>query len=100
MNIKSMLVAVAALLLSVGAYAQSQTQVYKVKPKLTPEQREAKRAEMKAKIAQMTPEERAAFKKAHREQMQARLNAMTPEQRAKFQERRRQHKAQHDQEGK
>ncbi|MFD2572591.1 hypothetical protein ACFSUS_18270 [Spirosoma soli] len=100
MKAKMMLAAVMALFLSVGAFAQNQTQVYKVKPKLTPEQRETRRAEMKAKLAQMTPEERKAFRKAHREQLQARLNNMTPEQREKFMERHKQRKALKQQEGK
>ena len=92
MKAKMMMAAVIALFMSVGAYAQSQTDVYKVKPKLTPEQREARKAERRAKLAQMTSAERKAFKQAHREQMQARLNAMTPEQRAKVMERRKHHK--------
>ncbi len=92
--------AVVALFLSVGAFAQSQPETPGARPRLTTEQREAKKAEMKAKLAQMTPAERKAFRQAHREQMQARLNAMTPEQRAKVLERRRQHKAHKDREGK
>ncbi|GAB3978708.1 hypothetical protein GCM10028806_42420 [Spirosoma terrae] len=96
MNVNAMMTAVAALFLSVATYAQSQPPVHKEKPKLTPEQREARKADMKAKLAQMTPDERKAFKKAHHERMQARLNAMTPEERAKFLEHRRQRKAQRD----
>jgi protein CpxP len=100
MNAKGIVVAVAALFLSVGAYAQSQPEASTGKHRLTLNERKAKRAEIKAKLAQMTPEERKAFKQAHHDRMQARLNAMTPEQRAKVLERRRQHKAQKDQEGK
>ncbi|QJW91575.1 hypothetical protein HNV11_20420 [Spirosoma taeanense] len=99
MNVKTMVVALMALFMSAGAYAQSQTQVYKVKPRLTSEQRAARKAEMKAKLAQMTPAERKAFKQAHRQQMQARLNAMTPEQRERVMQRRREHKALKQQSG-
>ena len=95
-----MLVTVMALCISVGAYAQTQTEVYKVKPRFTPEQREARKAERKAKLAQMTPEERKAFKQAHRERLQARINSMTPEQREQFMERKRQRKSLKQQEGK
>ncbi len=88
-----MLTAVLALFLSAGAYAQTQTEVYKVKPTHTPEERAAHRLEMKAKLAKMTPAERKAFKQTHREQQQARLNAMTPEQRDRVLQRREQRKA-------
>lgn len=93
MNVNGMITAALALMLSVGAYAQSQTQVHKVKPRRSPEQRAAHKQEMKAKLAQMTPAERKAFKQTHREQRQDRLNAMTPEQRERFMQRREQRKA-------
>jgi protein CpxP len=90
MKTKRIILAVLALFLSMGAFAQSQPDVHihKAKGQLTPEERTARRAEHKAKMASMTPTERKAFKQAHREQRQARLNAMTPEQRAKAEERR------------
>lgn len=97
MKAKMMVAAVLALFLSAGAYAQSQTDVSR--PRLTPEQRAARKAERKAKLAQMTPQERKAFKQAHREQRQARLNAMTPEQRERFMARKRQHKGLKQQQG-
>ncbi len=105
MKAKMTLAVMAALLISVGAYAQGQPEVHKARPKLTTEQREARKAEVKAKLAQMTPAERKAFKQAHREQRQARLNAMTPEQRVKLMERRsagrrHQHKEKKQQPGK
>ncbi|AQG81935.1 hypothetical protein [Spirosoma montaniterrae] len=79
MNTKTIAAVAIALFLSVGAYAQNPTP--SSKPHLTPEQRAARKADRKAKLAQMSPEERKAFKQTHREQRQARLNAMTPEQR-------------------
>ncbi len=79
MNAKSIVIAVIAAFLSVGTYAQNPAQTGK--SHLTPEQRAVRKAERKAKLAQMSPEERKAFKQAHREQRQARLNAMSPEQR-------------------
>ncbi len=87
MNTKSVFVALLGLFLSVGAYAQHQTGVYKVKPKQSPEERAAHHAQLKEKLARMSPAEREAFKKAHHDKRQARLNAMTPEQRARFTER-------------
>lgn len=93
MKLKGMITAVLALMLSVGAYAQTQPPVHKMKPRRSPAEREAHRQEMKAKLDQMTPAERKAFKQAHREQRQARLNAMTPEQRERFMQRREQRKA-------
>lgn len=93
MKTKGMVAAVLALMLSVGAYAQTQPPVHKMKPNRTPEARAAHRQEMKAKLDKMTPAERKAFRQAHREQRQARLNAMTPEQRERFMQRREQRKA-------
>ena len=90
MKTKRNVLAVLALFLSIGAYAQSQPDVHihKAKSKLTTEERTARRTEHKMKMANMTPAERKAFKQAHHDQRQARLNAMTPEQRAKAEERR------------
>lgn len=93
MKTKGLMTAVVALFLSVGAYAQSQTAVPNAKPRLTPEQRQARKAEHKAKLAQMTPAERKAFKQTHREQRQARLNTMTPEKRERVMARHQQHKS-------
>ena len=87
MNTKSVFVALLGLFLSVGAYAQHQTGVYKVKPKRSPEERAAHHAQLNEKLAHMSPAERDAFKKARHDKRQARLNAMTPEQRARFTER-------------
>ena len=87
-----MMTAVAALFLSVGAYAQSQTNVLNARPRPTPEQRQARKAEHKAKLAQMTPAERKAFKQTHHQQRQARLNAMTPEKRERVMARHQQKK--------
>lgn len=49
---------------------------------LTPEQRKAKRAEMKAKWEAMTPEQRAEAYEKHHDRMKARFDAMSPEERA------------------
>ena len=94
-----MITAALVLMLSVGAYAQSQTQVYKVKPHRSPAEWEAHRQKMKATLDKMTPAERKAFKQTHREQRQARLNAMTPEQRARVMQRREQRKTLKHREG-
>lgn len=99
MKLKGMITAVLALMLSAGAYAQSQPKVHKMKPHRSPEERTAHRQEMKAKLDKMTPAERKAFKQAHRDQRQARLNAMTPEQRTRVMQRREQRKALRQREG-
>ena len=88
MKTKCSMLALMALFLSMGAFAQSQPSVQK-KSQLTPEERVARKMEHKAKLAGMTPAERKAFKQAHHDKRQARLNAMTPDQRAKAEERRR-----------
>lgn len=88
MKAKTIVVAAVALMFSVGAYAQNPAGGPGPHPRLTPEQRAARKAERKAKLAQMTPAERKAFKQAHREQRQARLNAMTPEQRERHERKR------------
>ena len=85
--------AILALFVSAVAQAQSQPDVHQMKPKLSPEERVAKRIERKTQLAKMTPAERKAFKQTRREQKQARLNAMTPEKRDKVLARRQQHKA-------
>lgn len=97
---------VAALLLSAGAYAQSPTSagspdhpgLHKGHRAMAHEQRAAKKAERKAKFAQMTPAERKAFREAHRAQRQAKLNALPADKREKIVERHRARKMQRKQE--
>ncbi|ARK10824.1 hypothetical protein A6C57_11090 [Fibrella sp. ES10-3-2-2] len=72
---------IVATLVSVGAFAQTE------KPRLSKEERVARREEMKAKLAAMTPEERKAFKETQREKIKEKLASMTPEQREKAKER-------------
>ncbi len=72
---------IVATFMSVGAFAQAE------KPHLTKEDRVARREDMKAKLAAMTPEERRAFKETQRDKMRDKLSAMTPEQREKAKER-------------
>ena len=95
MNTRRVIVAIGALFLSVGAYAQDQTATLEKRPHLTIDERKAKQAERKARLARMTPQERSAFRQAHHDRMQTRLNAMTPEQRAKFAAHRR-HRKNHE----
>ena len=92
MKANTMIAAIMALFLSVGAYAQIQTDVHKARPRLSPEEWAARRTEKKMEMARMTPAERKAFKQTHRAQRQARLNAMSPEKRARVMERRRLHR--------
>lgn len=75
-----------ATLLSVGAYAQTTPQRTE-KPHLTKEERVARREEMKAKLAAMSPEDRKAMKETQREKMKEKMATMTPEQREKAKER-------------
>ncbi len=103
---KTIKLVVAILLLSAGAYAQSPSTagspahqgLHKGHGHRTPEQRAAKKAERKAKFAQMTPDERKAFREAHRAQRQAKLNALPADKREKIVERRRSRKMQRKQE--
>jgi hypothetical protein len=83
------IVAIVALFVSIGAYAQP-LDLRRAKPRLSPEEWAAKRTERKMQKAHMSKAERKAYKRAHRERRQAHLNAMTPEKRARFMERRRQ----------
>lgn len=99
MKVKAIVTAAVALMLSAGAYAQSQTEVYKVKPKRSPEEQAARKLARKDQLAKMTPEERKAFKQAHRARKQARLNVMTPERRAKVLARRQHRKMMKHREG-
>lgn len=88
---------VIAALISFNALAQSiPTSPPAGNPKhLTKKERMARRQEMKATLAGMTPEERRAFKETHRAELQKKWDAMTPEQReqakAKLQARRERH---------
>ena len=81
MKIRFLAAAIVATFVSVSAYAQAE------KPHLSKEDRVARREEMKAKLAAMTPEERKAFKETQREKIKERLSSMTPEQREKAKER-------------
>lgn len=101
---KTMKLLIAALLLSAGAYAQSQPATTATADRvsnhqghgaITPEQRAAMKAERKAKFDKMTPDERKAFRETHRAQRQAKLNAMPADKRAKIVERQRTRKMQH-----
>lgn len=85
---------IAALFLSVGAFAQNPT-APKMKPEMhrnhkamTPEERAEFKAEREAKLAAMTPAERKAHKADMKQKHKARLAKMTPEQREKFESRR------------
>jgi len=72
---------IVATFISASAFAQTE------KPRLSKEERVARREEMKAKLAAMTPEERKAFKETQREKIKEKLASMTPEQREKAKER-------------
>ncbi|GAB4027356.1 hypothetical protein [Spirosoma gilvum] len=72
--------------MSIGALAQS-AQSPTDKPHLTKEERIAKRQELKAKLAAMTPEERKVFREAQREKLKEKWASLTPEQREKAKER-------------
>ena len=78
--------AVIAAFVSVSAFAQSTTAPTPPagSPRhLTKEERTARRQEMKATLAGMTPEERQAFKETRREKLREKWSSMTPEQREK-----------------
>ncbi|MBO0951282.1 DUF3106 domain-containing protein [Fibrella forsythiae] len=104
---KTMKLLVAALLLSAGAYAQSQPTPpatpdmagrHRGHGSMTPEQRAAMKAERKARFDKMTPDERKAFRETHRAQRQAKLDALPADKRAKVVERQRTRKIQRKQE--
>ena len=87
MKTRSLAAAIIAAFVSFGAFAQSTpsptgppTGDFK---HLTKGQRMARRQEMKAALAGMTPEERSAFKESHRAKLQEKWAGMTPEQREK-----------------
>jgi periplasmic protein CpxP/Spy len=95
---------VAALLLSVGAYAQTQPtpmkpEMHIKRKQMTPEVRAEFREKQKAKLEAMTPEERKAFFAERKRRHEERLAKMTPEQRQKFEERQRQRKEARKQQG-
>lgn len=84
---------IAALFLSVGAFAQTATTpaAPKMKPEMhrnqearTPEERAEFKAEREAKLAAMTPEQREAAKAKNQGKKQGRMAKMTPEQREKM----------------
>lgn len=77
-----------AALTTAGALAQ--TAPTTGQPKQTTEERAARRAGMKAKLENMSPEERKAFMETRR---QERLNKMTPEQREAFEQAKRDKKS-------
>ncbi|MBO0936161.1 hypothetical protein J2I47_06345 [Fibrella sp. HMF5335] len=82
MTIRKMILTGAVLLATATTATFAQTQpVYSGHQHLTPEQKMARKAEMKAKLAAMSPAEREAFRQAHREHRQAKLAAMSPEKR-------------------
>lgn len=81
MKIRFIAAALVATCISAGAFAQTE------KPHLTKEERVARREEVKAKLAAMTPEERKAFKETQREKMKEKMANMTPDQREKVKER-------------
>ncbi len=81
MKIRFLTALIVATFISVGAFAQAE------KPRLTKEERVARREEMKAKLSAMTPEERKAFKETQRDKMREKLATMTPEQREKAKDR-------------
>lgn len=91
MHLRHLLLTGAAVLTTLVTYAQTPAPQAE-KHRLTRQQRDARRAEHKAKLAAMSPAERQAFKQAHRERREAKLAAMTPEQRERVLERHRQRK--------
>ncbi|MBO0930562.1 hypothetical protein [Fibrella aquatilis] len=82
MTLRKLMLTGMVLLATATAATFAQTQpVYSGHPRLTPEQKMARKAEMKAKLDAMSPQERKAFRQAHREHRQAKLAAMSPEKR-------------------
>ena len=81
---------------TVATYAQTQP-VYSGHPRLTPEQKVARKAERKAQLDAMSPTERQAFRQAHRQHRQAKLAAMSPEKRQRVLARRQQKRERHQQ---
>ena len=86
MKTRFLAAAIVATFMSVGAFAQT-AQHATDKPHLTKEERVARREEMKAKLAAMSPDERKAFKETQREKMKEKWAGMTPDQREKAKER-------------
>lgn len=87
MKIRLSAAAIIAVFVSVSAFAQtttpSATPPVGNPKRLTKEERMARRQEMKATLADMTPEERKAFKEARRGKLREKWDNMTPEQREK-----------------
>lgn len=73
-----------------SAFAAETTETQIQKPpahhKLTPEQHEAKKAEIKEKLEKMTPEQRTQFKEERRAKWKERYDSATPEQQEKMRE--------------
>ncbi len=89
MTIRKMMLTGMVLLATATAATFAQTQpAHSGHPRLTPDQKAARHAENKAKLAAMSPAERKAFRQTHREQREARLAAMSPEKRQRVMERR------------
>lgn len=88
MTIRKMMLTGMVLLTTATATTFAQTQpAHSGHPHLTPDQKAARHAENKAKLAAMSPAEHKAFRH-HREQREARLAAMSPEKRQRVMERR------------
>ncbi|MBO0949587.1 hypothetical protein [Fibrella forsythiae] len=81
MRTRFLAASIIAVFISAGAFAQTE------KPHLSKEERVARREEMKAKLAAMSPEERKAFKESQREKLKEKMANMTPDQREKVKER-------------
>lgn len=73
-----------------------QQRPHKDMQRLTPEQKEAKKAEMKEKLKNMTPEERQKFRADRKAKWQERYDKATPEQQAKMNKRMEERKARRD----
>ena len=90
MNTRKFMLTIALMATATAAtYAQTQP-IHSGHPRLTPEQKDARKAEHKAKLDAMSPTERQAFKQAHHDQRQAKLAAMSPEKRQRVLARRQQ----------
>jgi periplasmic protein CpxP/Spy len=103
MKTNRLLTLAAALLLSAGAIAQTTPaapaptaptdQMSMGHPKLSREERVARKLEMKAKVAAMSPDERQTFKAERRAKLEQKWATMTPEQQNQVRERVRQRRA-------
>ncbi len=78
-----------ALLATTATFAQTMPSPPTMRhPRHTPEEKAARKADHKAKMAAMSPQERKAFRQTHRQQREARLAEMSPEKRQRVMERR------------